>query len=158
MQGFNVSIDKNIASVLGNITDMTDLMTDTTKIGLQAMANSINDDTIQPTITPIYDDSVFNAGISDLNKSFSITNAAAETTKRSFPDTTMNYNGALLALSNQINTLTGVVNQFMSMVEEGDIVNVNVTGEVDTNNLYELVVKTNHEKFKQTGKNKLMSY
>ena len=137
---------------------MTDLMTDTTKIGLQTMANSIDDDTIQPTITPIYDDSYFNEGISGLNKSFSITNAATETTRNSFPDSTMNYNGALLALINQINTLTGVVNQFMSMVEEGDIVNVNVTGEVDTNNLYELVVNTNREKFKQTGKNKLMSY
>ena len=41
------------------------------------------------------------------------------------------------------------------MVEEGELVNINVNAEADPNNIYELVVNTNRQKFKQTGKNPL---
>ena len=53
--------------------------------------------------------------------------------------------------------LTGVVNSFMQMVAEGDIVNINVSTEADTNNIYETVLNINREKFRQTGKNLLMT-
>ena len=67
----------------------------------------------------------------------------------------VNYNGAFNYLTNQVATLTGVVNGFMQMVAEGDIVTINVNAEADPNNIYEYVVNTNRQKFRQTGKNPL---
>ena len=153
MQGFNIGIDENIPSVLGNINTMTDLMTDETKIGLQAMINSLDDDTIQPTITPILDDSSF--GISTLNRSFEGLTPMMQATVDSFHDETPNYNSRFEMLANAIYGTNSLVNSFMQMVAEGDIITVNVNAEADPNNIYNYVIDANRRKFRQTGKNPL---
>lgn len=155
MQGLNVGIDKNIASVLDSLTDATDLMTDTTKLGLQAMVDSLDDDTIQPTITPIFDDNAIQNGVTGVNTALNNFVPTTQATVNSFKSDTPNYNGSFASLNNQVAMLTGVVNSFMQMVADGDLININVNAEADPNNIYELVVNANRQKFKQTGKNPL---
>jgi hypothetical protein len=75
---------------------------------------------------------------------------------KSFRDDTVNYNSRFDLLANAINGTNTLVNGLMQMLAEGDIITVNVNAESDPNNIYELVVNTNREKFKQTGKNKLV--
>ena len=127
------------------------------EIALMAMADSLDDETIQPTITPIYDDSnLYTAGnISSIGASMKDVVKATDAAVNSFADDTPNYNGPLTALSNQVAALTNVVNGFMQMVADGDIVTVNVNAEADPNNIYNLVVNSNRQKFRQTGKNPL---
>jgi len=155
MQGFNIGIDENISSVLSTLTDATDLMTDTTKLGLQAMVDSLDDDTIQPTITPILDDTSIQNGVKGVNTALNNFMPTAQATLNSFKDDTPNYNGSFADLSNKVATLTTVVNSFMQMVAEGDIIDININTEADTNNIYETVVNMNRQKFRQTGKNPL---
>ena len=157
MQGFNVGIDENISSVLSALTDATDLMTDTTKLGLQAMVDSLDDETIQPTITPVFDDNAIQNGVTGVNTALNNFVPTTQATVNSFKNDTPNYNGSFASLNNQVAMLTGVVNSFMQMVAEGDIVNINVSTEADTNNIYETVLNINREKFRQTGKNLLMT-
>ena len=133
-------------------------LNDATSRAFEAMVDSLDDDSIQPTITPIFDDNAIQNGVTGVNTALNNFVPTTQATVNSFKSDTPNYNGSFASLNNQVAMLTGVVNSFMQLVAEGDIVNINVTGEVDTNNLYELIVNTNREKFKQTGKNKLMSY
>jgi len=157
MEGLKIGIDDNTKSVLDSVGISTDLITDSTITGLNAMVNALEED-VQPQITPVIDADAVNNGISSINTSFANLNPTMQATIDSFHDDAPNYNGQLAILANAINGTNTLVNNLMNMLAEGDIVTVNVTGEVDTNNLYELVVNTNREKFKQTGKNKLMSY
>ena len=150
MQGFNVGIDENISSVLSTLTDAT-------KLGLQAMVDSLDDETIQPTITPVFDDNAIQNGVTGVNTALNNFVPTTQATVNSFKNDTPNYNGSFASLNNQVAMLTGVVNSFMQMVAEGDIVNINVSTEADTNNIYETVLNINREKFRQTGKNLLMT-
>lgn len=157
MQGLGIGIEDGTKPLLDTLTDTTGLLTDSTITGLNAMVDALEED-VQPQITPVIDADAVNNGISSINTSFANLNPTMQATIDSFHDDAPNYNGQLAILANAINGTNTLVNNLMQMLAEGDIVTVNVTGEVDTNNLYELVVNTNREKFKQTGKNKLMSY
>ena len=157
MQGLGIGIEDGTKPLLDTLTDTTGLLTDSTITGLNAMVDALEED-VQPQITPVIDADAVNNGVSSINTSFANLNPTMQATIDSFHDDAPNYNGQLAILANAINGTNTLVNSLMQMLAEGDIVTVNVTGEVDTNNLYELVVNTNREKFKQTGKNKLMSY
>lgn len=122
------------------------------ELALNAMVNSLDQD-VQPTITPVFDDS--SLGLSALNRSFEGLTPMMQATVDSFQDDTPNYNGPLSLLANQVNGLTTVVNSFMQMVADGDIITVNVNAEADPNNIYNYVIDANRQRFRQTGKNPL---
>lgn len=156
MQGIDIGIDQGISTVLATIAKMTDLMTDETVAGINGMISAVDDETIQPSITPIFDSTTLQNGVTAMANSFGGINPMMQATVDSFDrDNSVNYNGAFNYLTNQVATLTGVVNGFMQMVAEGDIVTVNVNAEADPNNIYEYVVNANRQKFRQTGKNPL---
>lgn len=123
----------------------------------EAMVDSLDDESIQPTITPVFDDNAIQNGVTGVNTALNNFVPTTQATVNSFKNDTPNYNGSFASLNNQVAMLTGVVNSFMQMVAEGDIVNINVSTEADTNNIYETVLNINREKFRQTGKNLLMT-
>ena len=157
VEGYMEGFDEVFPHMLNMLVDDTALMNDTAKTGMQAMINSLNED-IQPSITPVFDGFDTKASVGSINSAISGITPSVQATVDSFRDETPNYNSKFDALANNINNTNSLMNTLLSMLEEGDIITVNVNAESDPNNIYELVVNTNREKFKQTGKNKLMSY
>ena len=155
MQGLSIGIDQGVSEVLSSLTDATDLMTNATKLGLQAMIDSLDDDTIQPTITPVFDGNLIQNGVSAMSRSIGNLAPSVQATANSFKGNSSNYNSRFDTLANAVYGTNSLINSFMRMVEEGELVNINVNAEADPNNIYELVVNTNRQKFKQTGKNPL---
>ena len=134
-------------------TETIEGLNEASSTAFQAMVNSLDDDSIQPTITPILDDSSF--GISTLNRSFEGLTPMMQATVDSFQDDTPNYNSRFEMLANAIYGTNSLVNSFMQMVADGDIITVNVNAEADPNNIYNYVIDANRRKFRQTGKNPL---
>ena len=116
----------------------------------------LDDETLQPTIAPIFDGDTLTNGVNSLNESFNGVSERADATTKSFIADTPNYNGPLATLSKQINSLTGVVSSFMSMVETGDIVNVNIETELNDDAIYDNIIRINRQRFKASGKNGFM--
>ena len=119
------------------------------------MVNSLDDESIQPTITPIFDGNTLQNGVTAMANSFNGLGVNAQNTVDSFRDDTPNYNSRFDMLANSIAGTNSLVNSLMQMLAEGDIVTVNVNAEADPNNIYEYVVNANRQKFRQTGKNPL---
>lgn len=151
IRGFEETFPGALSMVSKNIT----LLNDTAKIGMQAMVNTLNED-IEPSITPIFDGIDTKSSIGSINNAISGITPTIQATVDSFRDETPNYNSKFDALANNINNTNTLMNTLLSMLEEGDIVNINVTTEADTNNIYDTVVNVNRQKFRQTGKNLLM--
>lgn len=161
MQGIDLGIHDGMDAVFKTLTELTTGMIKTTDEGLESlvpsigvMADSLTKD-IQPQITPIFDDSTMSFGVSALSKSFDGLSSKVSSTANSFQDKSGRNNGQLDVLSSQVAGMAGLINSFMQMVADGDLININVNAEADPNNIYELVVNTNRQKFKQTGKNPL---
>ena len=155
MRGLNIGIDENTKSVLDTLTNTTDLMTDTTKLGMQAMIDSLDDDSIKPTITPIFDADAIQNGVNGVNVALNNFTPTAQATVDSFKNDTPNYNSRFDLLVSSINGTNTLVNSLINMLAEGDIIDININTEADTNNIYETVVNMNRQKFRQTGKNPL---
>lgn len=155
-EGVGVGFEESVPSVLKMIDGSTDIISDEAITAFRAMINSLDDETIQPTIAPIYDSSTFTNGVSMINDTFSGLTDRADATSRSFITDTPNYNGPLATLSKQVNALTGVVSSFMSMVETGDIVNVNIETELNDDAIYDNIIRINRQRFKASGKNGFM--
>lgn len=161
MQGIDLGIHDGMDAVFKTLTELTSGMIKTTDEGLESlvpsigvMADSLTKD-IQPQITPIFDDSAMSFGVSALSKSFDGLSSKVTSTANSFQDKSGRNNGQLDVLSGQVASMAGLINSFMQMVADGELININVNAEADPNNIYELVVNTNRQKFKQTGKNPL---
>jgi len=158
IEGFGVGIKDNLDTVLNTVGNATDLITDETITGLNAMADAaMNADDITPTIAPVFDDTMLQSGVSEMNTAVDSISPRVENAIGSFgfesPDYTNNING----LQNKIDGLTGVVNQFMTMIANGAGITVNVNAEADPTNIYQLVVDVNKQEFKRTGVNNLVS-
>ena len=132
-------------------------LNDDSKLALTAMVNSLDDETIQPTIAPIYDDSVFNNGISGINGSFTGLNNNANTTVKSFNNKTQDYTDSLDLLNSKIDTLNGIVNTFMHLVDDNaEERNINITVEPDASNIFDLVVNENRVRKQRLGYSNLV--
>ena len=151
-EGFSDAFDMFKKISLDEIQDLND----DSKLALTAMVNSLDDETLQPTIAPIFDGDTLTNGVNSLNESFNGVSERADATTKSFIADTPNYNGPLATLSKQINALTGVVSSFMSMVETGDIVNVNIETELNDDAIYDNIIRINRQRFKASGKNGFM--
>ena len=154
MQGMEIGIEDGTKPLLDTLTDTTGLLTDKTITGLNAMIDALEED-VQPQITPVIDADAVDTSISAFNTSFSKINPAVQATVDSFHDETPNYNSRFEMLANAIYGTNSLVNSFMQMVAEGDIITVNVNAEADPNNIYNYVIDANRRKFRQTGKNPL---
>ena len=154
MEGLKIGIDDNTQEVLNSVGTSTDLMTDATVAGMNGMLTALEED-VQPTITPIFDADTIRNGVSSLNNSFSGLSPQMQATIDSFHDDSPNYNNQLAMLATSINNTNMLVTALINMLAEGDIVTINVQTESDPNNIYETVVNTNRQKFRQTGKNPL---
>ena len=161
MEGLELGIHDGMDAVFGMLNELTSGMIKTTDEGLESlvpsigvMADSLTKD-IQPQITPIIDDSAMSFGISALSNTFDGLSSKVASTASSFQDKSGRNNGQLDVLSSQVAGMAGLINSFMQMVADGELIKINVNAEADPNNIYELVVNTNRQKFKQTGKNPL---
>ena len=152
MRGLEIGVDENTAMVLSTIADSADLMTDETIAGLQAMANAVDDENIQPTITPIFDDVNLQNGVASVNRSFDGLNSNAQATVNSFKDTSINYTSQFDSLANGIVGTNLLLQTLCDTLQEGGLIDVNVNAEVDTNGLFDFVINKGKEKWKQTGK------
>ena len=161
MDGIRIGIQTGLGAVLNTVTDVTSAMVDTTTEGLESlktpmavMLDSLTKD-IQPQITPVFDGSVLSTGVSALASSFDNISPRVSATANSFVKDSNNYNSQLDALSSQMAGMNSLINSFMNLVADGEIVTVNVNAEANNDNLYQMVVDTNKQKFRQTGKNPL---
>ena len=152
MQGIPIGIDEEIPEVLSSIDQATDLITDETIAGLNGM-QSMLDHEITPTITPVFDSSTLTSGVDTINSALDSVQPTVESAIGSFGIESTDYTNNLTSLQNRIDTLTGVVDSFMTMIESGAGVNVKVSAEPDPTNIYNLVVDVNKQEFKRTGRN-----
>jgi hypothetical protein len=130
-------------------------LNEATSRAFEAMINSLDDDTIQPTITPVFDGNLIQNGVSAMSRSIGSFAPSVQATANSFKGNSSNYNSRFDTLADAVYGTNSLINSFMRMVEEGELVNINVNAEADPNNIYELVVNANRQRFKQTGKNPL---
>ena len=152
MQGGVIGIEDGIPDLLNAVNDMTGLMTDETVAGLNAMADAVNDDAIQPTITPVFDDSSIQNGVSNFNRSFDGLNTSVQATVDSFTNDSINYSSKFDMLSNNILSTNAILQSLCDTLQEGGIIDVNVNSEVNTDGLFDLVINKGKEKWRQTGK------
>ena len=134
------------------MTNATDLITDETIAGLNGM-ESMLDHEITPTITPVFDSSTLTNGVDTINSALDSVQPRVDSAIGSFGIESTDYTNNLTSLQNRIDTLTGVVDSFMTMIESGAGVNVKVSAEPDPTNIYNLVVDVNKQEFKRTGRN-----
>ena len=113
------------------------------------------DNDITPTVTPVFDSSTLTNGIDTINSALDSVQPRVDSAIGSFGIESTDYTNNLTSLQNRIDTLTGVVDSFMTMIESGAGVNINVSAEPDPTNIYNLVVDTNRTEFKRTGRNNL---
>lgn len=154
MQGIPIGIDEELPEVLGSIDQATDLITDETIAGLNGMQYMLDND-ITPTVTPIFDGAQLQNGVDTINSALDSVQPRVDSAIGSFGIESTDYTNNLTSLQNRIDNLTSVVDSFMTMIESGAGVNVNVTAEPDPTNIYNLVVDTNRTEFKRTGRNNL---
>ena len=154
LEGFEIGIDEEISNTLDTMANATDLITDETIAGLNATQSMLDKD-ITPTITPIFDSSTLTNGVDTINSALDSVQPRVDSAIGSFGIESTDYTNNLTSLQNRIDNLTSVVDSFMTMIESGAGVNINVTAEADPTNIYNLVVDTNRTEFKRTGRNNL---
>ena len=152
LEGVGIGIDEEIPEVLGSINNAADLITDETIAGLNGMESMLDRD-ITPTITPVFDSSTLTNGVDTINSALDSVQPRVDSAIGSFGIESTDYTNNLTSLQNRIDNLTSVVDSFMTMIEAGAGVNINVTAEPDPTNIYNLVVDTNKQEFKRTGRN-----
>jgi hypothetical protein len=158
IEGFGVGIKDNLDTVLNTVGNATDLITDETITGLNAMADAaMNADNITPTIAPVFDDTMLQSGVSEMNTAVDSISPRVENAIGSFGFESPDYTNNINNLQSRIDNLTGVVDQFMTMIANGAGITVNVNAEADPTNIYQLVVDVNKQEFKRTGVNNLAS-
>lgn len=149
--GFTSQFDQTTKSVLNNIDDMYIK----SKESLGVMTQAIDDETIQPRITPVFDGVNIQNGITGINSAFDSMSPAIEATMESFGRDMPNYDDKFDILAASIAGTNSMLDSLMTMLAEGDIVTVNVNAEENPDNLYNLIVNTNRQNFKRTGRNQL---
>ena len=154
LEGVGIGIDEELPEVLDSIGQAADLITDETIAGLNGMQYMLDND-ITPTVTPVFDGGQLQNGVDTINSALDSMQPRVDASVGSFGIESTDYTNNLTSLQGRIDTLTGVVNSFMTMIESGAGVNINVTAEPDPTNIYNLVVDTNRTEFKRTGRNNL---
>ena len=154
LEGFEIGIDEEIPNTLDTMANATDLITDETIAGLNGMQYMLDND-ITPTVTPVFDSSTLTNGVDTINSALDSVQPRVDSAIGSFGIESTDYTNNLTALQNRIDNLTSVVDSFMTMIESGAGVNINVTAEPDPTNIYNLVVDTNRTEWKRTGRNNL---
>lgn len=154
IQGEAIGIDKTTGEVLSAVNNANDLINDEVISGLNGMQYMLDND-ITPTVTPVFDGGQLQNGVDTINSALDSVQPRVDSAIGSFGIESTDYTNNLTSLQNRIDTLTGVVNSFMTMIEAGAGVNINVTAEPDPTNIYNLVVDTNRTEFKRTGRNNL---
>lgn len=155
MQGYEIGIDENTASVISQMNASMSAITDEAIAGVAAMENAIDDETIQPRITPVFDGVNIQNGIGGINRAFDSMTPAIDATMNSFAREMPNYDDKFDTLAASIAGTNSMLDSLMTMLAEGDIVTVNVNAEGNPDNLYNLIVDTNRQNFKRTGRNQL---
>ena len=154
LEGFAIGTDDNVKLALDSIDDATDLITEETIAGLNGMTSML-DKEITPTVTPVFDSVELQNGVSQINSAVDSMQPRVDAAIGSFGVETRDYGNDFTSLANRIDSLTGVVNSFMSLIEGGAGIDVHVTAEADPNNIYNLVVDENRREWKRTGRNNL---
>lgn len=154
MEGFAIGIDENTKMALDSIDNATDLITDETIAGLNGMQYMLDND-ITPTVTPVFDSVELQNGVDTINSALDSVQPRVDSAIGSFGIEQTDYTSNLATLQSRIEALTGVVDNFMTMIEGGAGVNVEVHAEADPANIYNLVVDANRTEFKRTGRNQL---
>lgn len=154
MQGLAIGVEEGVPDLLNTVDDMTNLMTEETIAGLNAMADAVNDETIQPSITPVFDDTNIQNGIYGIDRTFSGLNKAVQATVDSFQDKSYNYTSEFDTLANGIMGTNMLLQSLCDTLEQGGIIDVNVNAETDSNNLFNFVIDKGKEEWKRTGRNR----
>ena len=154
--GFVDGFEETFPQVIKSVEKDYDLLNNTSITGLNAMVNAVeNADNITPTVTPVFDGGQLQNGVDTINSALDSVQPRVDSAIGSFGIESTDYTNNLTSLQNRIDNLTNVVDSFMTMIESGAGVNINVTAEPDPTNIYNLVVDTNRTEWKRTGRNNL---
>lgn len=106
-----------------------------------------------PILTPIIDDSKYNGRYYMDPRTIRVNDANVSATASSFDRDIPDYSERFTSLENAMLNTNNLISGIIDMLENGSVVNVDVDVKPVPDNIYDSVIKTNYQRFRQSGHN-----
>ena len=143
--GMTNGFDNNSKQLLTTVGGLMDEVANEVENGV--MPNS------GPILTPIIDDSKYNGRYYMDPRNIRINDANVSATASSFDRDIPDYSERFTSLENAMLNTNNLISGIIDMLENGSIVNVDVDVKPVPDNIYDSVIKTNYQRFRQSGHN-----